>query len=127
MKEKLALLLGCLFLGIGLITAQTQKITGVVISEDDKQPVVGASIVVKGTCFGNYYRRKRSLYLIECTGFRKDVADFLYRHEDRSSTGEALYQSHFEIRFAIGGRSGGGRLRFCQKTGFGGRFGHHCG
>ena len=52
MKEKLALLLGCLFFGIGLITAQTQKITGVVISEDDKQPVVGASIVVKGTTLG---------------------------------------------------------------------------
>ena len=49
MKKKLALLFGYLFIGIGLITAQTQKVTGTVISDDDKQPVVGASIVVKGT------------------------------------------------------------------------------
>mgnify|MGYP001191534903 CR=1 FL=1 len=52
MKKKLALLFGYLFIGIGLITAQTQKIMGTVISDDDKQPVVGASIVVKGTNLG---------------------------------------------------------------------------
>lgn len=52
MKKKLALLFGYLFIGIGLITAQTQKVTGTVISDDDKQPVVGASIVVKGTNLG---------------------------------------------------------------------------
>ena len=43
------LLLACLFVGISLVTAQTQKITGVVISEEDEQPVVGASVLVKGT------------------------------------------------------------------------------
>ena len=35
MKRKLMLLLACLFVGIGLVTAQTQKVTGVVISEED--------------------------------------------------------------------------------------------
>ena len=34
MKRKLMLLLACLFVGIGLVTAQTQKVTGVVISEE---------------------------------------------------------------------------------------------
>ena len=52
MKRKLMLLLACLFVGIGLVTAQTQKITGVVISEEDGQPVVGASVLVKGTTLG---------------------------------------------------------------------------
>jgi TonB-linked SusC/RagA family outer membrane protein len=52
MKRKLMLLLTCLFIGIGLVTAQNQKITGVVLSEDDGQPVVGASILVKGTTMG---------------------------------------------------------------------------
>ena len=47
MKRKLMLLLACLFVGIGLATAQTQKVTGVVISEEDGLPVVGASVVVK--------------------------------------------------------------------------------
>ena len=52
MKRKLMLLLACLFVGIGLVTAQTQKITGVVMSEEDGQPVVGASVLVKGTTLG---------------------------------------------------------------------------
>ena len=52
MKRKLMLLLACLFVGIGLVTAQTQKVTGVVISEEDWQPVVGASVLVKGTTLG---------------------------------------------------------------------------
>mgnify|MGYP000236659654 CR=1 FL=1 len=52
MKRKLMLLLACLFVGISLVTAQTQKITGVVISEEDGQPVVGASVLVKGTTLG---------------------------------------------------------------------------
>ena len=52
MKRKLMLLLTCLFVGIGLVTAQTQTITGTVISEEDGQPVVGASVLVKGTTLG---------------------------------------------------------------------------
>lgn len=52
MKRKLMLLLACLFVGIGLVTAQTQRVTGVVISEEDGQPVIGASVQVKGTQTG---------------------------------------------------------------------------
>ena len=54
MKRKLMLLLACLFVGIGLVTAQTQKVTGVVISEEDGQPVIGASVLVKGTQIGDF-------------------------------------------------------------------------
>jgi TonB-linked SusC/RagA family outer membrane protein len=46
------LLLTCLFIGIGLVTAQVTKITGVVTSEEDGLPVVGASVLVKGTTVG---------------------------------------------------------------------------
>ena len=46
------LLLTCLFVGIGLVTAQITKVTGTVISEEDGLPVVGASILVKGTTVG---------------------------------------------------------------------------
>jgi TonB-linked SusC/RagA family outer membrane protein len=52
MKRKLMLLLTCLFVGIGLVTAQNQKVTGVVLSEEDGQPVIGASVLVKGTTMG---------------------------------------------------------------------------
>ena len=52
MKRKLMLLMTCLFIGIGLVNAQTSKIAGTVISEEDGLPVVGASVVVKGTTNG---------------------------------------------------------------------------
>lgn len=42
----------CLFIGIGLVNAQISKVTGTVISEEDGLPVVGASILVKGTTMG---------------------------------------------------------------------------
>jgi len=46
------LLLACLFVEVGLVTAQTQKVTGIVISEEDGQPIIGASVLVKGTKVG---------------------------------------------------------------------------
>ena len=52
MKRKLMLLMTCLFIGIGLVNAQISKVTGTVISEEDGLPVVGASILVKGTTTG---------------------------------------------------------------------------
>ena len=52
MKRKLMLFLTCLFISVGLATAQNQTVTGTVISEEDGQPVVGASVLVKGTTVG---------------------------------------------------------------------------
>ena len=46
------LLLACLFVGISLVTAQNSKVTGLVVAQEDGQPVVGASILVKGTNVG---------------------------------------------------------------------------
>ena len=41
-----------LFISIGLVTAQPSRVTGFVTSEEDGQPVVGASILVNGTTLG---------------------------------------------------------------------------
>ena len=41
------LLLAVLFLGIGVVTAQTRKVTGTVISAEDGQSVIGASVLVE--------------------------------------------------------------------------------
>ncbi|KAA6340687.1 TonB-dependent receptor SusC [termite gut metagenome] len=49
MKRLLMLLLAFLFVGISWVTAQTQNITGIVISEEDGLPVIGATVQVKGT------------------------------------------------------------------------------
>ena len=52
MKRKLMFLMTFLFIGIGLMIAQTSRVTGLVTSEEDGQPVVGASILVNGTTLG---------------------------------------------------------------------------
>lgn len=48
MKKMLILFWVYLFIGIGLVTAQNRKVTGVVVSSEDNQPIVGASVLVKG-------------------------------------------------------------------------------
>lgn len=50
--KKLTYLLLCLAVGIGLATAQTSKVTGTVISAEDSEPIIGASVIVKGTTTG---------------------------------------------------------------------------
>lgn len=52
MERKLVLFLACLFMSIGLVTAQTLTVSGVVVSEEDGEPVVGASVLVKGENLG---------------------------------------------------------------------------
>lgn len=46
------LLLTCLLICIGLVNAQISKVTGTVTSSEDGFPVVGASVLVKGTTVG---------------------------------------------------------------------------
>lgn len=46
-------LLACFLMGISLAIAQApQKVTGTVFSEEDGQPVIGASVIIKGTNLG---------------------------------------------------------------------------
>jgi len=49
--KRLTYLLFCLVLGIGLATAQTTQVTGIV-TEEDGEPIIGAAVVVKGTTTG---------------------------------------------------------------------------
>lgn len=41
-------LLACFLMVAGMVTAQTQKVTGIVTSASDGEPVIGASVAVKG-------------------------------------------------------------------------------
>lgn len=51
--RKLTFLLACLFLiGIGLVNAQSRTVSGKVLSAEDGQPIIGASVMVKGTTSG---------------------------------------------------------------------------
>ena len=51
MKQRLTMLLACFFLTMGVAIAQT-KVNGTVTSQDDGQPVIGASVLVVGTQVG---------------------------------------------------------------------------
>ena len=51
MKKRLTMLMACLFLMLGGVLAQTQ-VSGVIVSQADGEPVVGASVLVVGTNVG---------------------------------------------------------------------------
>lgn len=53
MKGRLIMLIYCLLVNISIVTAQHSKITGNVISGEDQLPIVGATILVKGTTTGS--------------------------------------------------------------------------
>ena len=50
--KRVLFLLTCIFMGIGMATAQVLKVTGKVYSEADGEPVIGASVLVAGTSLG---------------------------------------------------------------------------
>ncbi|WP_321478493.1 SusC/RagA family TonB-linked outer membrane protein [uncultured Bacteroides sp.] len=53
MKKRLFLLLACLWVGVGLVTAQTsRKITGIVLSDENQEPIIGATVLIEGTSIG---------------------------------------------------------------------------
>ncbi len=51
MKQRVFMLLACILFNVGVAMAQT-TVTGTVTSADDGLPIIGASVVVKGTTIG---------------------------------------------------------------------------
>ncbi|MDD4970050.1 MAG: SusC/RagA family TonB-linked outer membrane protein [Paludibacter sp.] len=71
--RKLTFLLTCLFLvGLGLVNAQSKSISGKVISSEDGQPIIGATILVKGTTVGTI-TNVEGLFKISLPGNAKDL------------------------------------------------------
>lgn len=52
MKRKIVLMLSFLCIGIGILWSQGRQVRGIVTSADDGLPIVGASVLVKGTTMG---------------------------------------------------------------------------
>ena len=50
--KRIALILSFLFVSIGMSMAQVTKATGIVVGAEDNEPVVGATVLVKGTTQG---------------------------------------------------------------------------
>ena len=52
MRKRTFFFLTCLFLSIGMTWAQHSIVSGIVLSEEDGEPVIGASVLVVGTQVG---------------------------------------------------------------------------
>lgn len=52
MKERVLMFLSCFLLCTGLAMAQGPRVTGVVTSAENGEPIIGASVLVKGTTLG---------------------------------------------------------------------------
>ena len=52
MRKKMMMFLSCLLISVGIASAQNQKVSGVVLSEEDGLPVIGAAVTVEGTSLG---------------------------------------------------------------------------
>ena len=52
MKKRFMLTLVCLMAAISWVAAQNSPITGIVISAEDNEPIIGASVLVKGSTTG---------------------------------------------------------------------------
>lgn len=52
MKKRILLLLFSILVGVGNMVAQTSVVSGVVISSEDNEPIIGASVLVVGTTIG---------------------------------------------------------------------------
>lgn len=52
MRRKLMLLISCLVVLVGVVNAQVSQVAGTVTSSEDGLPIVGASVLVKGTTVG---------------------------------------------------------------------------
>jgi len=50
--RKLLSLIVCLLMGVTMMMAQTKVVTGQVISQEDGEPIIGATVVVPGTTIG---------------------------------------------------------------------------
>ncbi len=52
MTRKILYTFFCLFTGLSMTISQEAKVSGLVVSEEDNKPVIGASVLVKGTTIG---------------------------------------------------------------------------
>ena len=59
MEKRLSMLLACLFLSLGMALAQN-TVSGTVVSADDGQPIIGATIRLVGTNLHISYPRQKA-------------------------------------------------------------------
>lgn len=72
-------------MGVNLIVAQISKVTGVITSADDGQPVIGASVLIKDTGIGTVTDIDGKFVLSNIPSNAKKNPDFICGHETTGS------------------------------------------
>lgn len=94
MMRKFAFTLWCLLMTMGTIIAQEMKITGTVLQAEDGEPVIGASVVEKGTTNGTITDFNGQFELTVKKG-----ADLIFSYVGMKSM-EAKAENHMQIKMA---------------------------
>ena len=79
-----------------VVTAQT-KITGKVIGSDDKQPIIGATVKIKGTNVGVVTDVNGNFTLSGKTGYVLVISYIGYQAKTVTVTGASLYQLRSDV------------------------------
>ncbi len=107
MKKRIMLTLVCLLAAIGWVAAQNSPITGIVISAEDNEPIIGASVLVKGSTTGavigkrKHYRSRngfrRQIHYYRCARRCENPASVFRRYDNtRSSHHSGDDKSHIK-------------------------------
>ena len=116
MKRRMLLLLTCCIIGIGMVMAQTSKVTGKVLSEEDGEAVIGATVMVKGTNIGTVTDADGLFSLSNVPGSAKEL--------EVSYVGMEAQIVRIQPNLTIRMRSINYRnIWFCKKIRFDGRIG----
>lgn len=75
--------MACLLVGVAMSFAQVSSVTGVVVAEEDGSPVIGASVLVKGTTVGTITDFDGNFTIPSVPeGAKTLVISYIYRNAD---------------------------------------------
>ena len=80
------LTLVCLLAAIGWVAAQNSPITGIVISAEDNEPIIGASVLVKGSTTGAVTDLERQIHYYRCARRCENPASVFRRYDNTRSS-----------------------------------------
>ena len=91
------LTLVCLLAAIGWVAAQNSPITGIVISAEDNEPIIGASVLVKGSTTGAVTDLDGKIHYYRCARRCENPASVFRRYDNtRSSHHSGDDKSHIK-------------------------------
>jgi TonB-linked SusC/RagA family outer membrane protein len=84
-------------IGVGLVNAQQRSVTGKVTSADDGQPIIGATVMVKGTTTGTITNADGNFVLTVPSGSRVLVVTYVgMKSSEVNLTGSSVYNVSLE-------------------------------